>query len=95
MNNAVILTNLQVLERYKNQNTKEAILAREYINQGYEIAVIECDFFSRLNKNPPFLNDISMEALKKKYPNSKINIRYIIDTSLIDSNKIVVAFEKS
>ena len=94
MSNAIILTNLQVYERYPDDNTKEAKLARVAINQGCGIAVIQCKFFSRLN-NMPFLTDISIKALEKKIPNSEILIRFIIDTSPLDNNEIVVAFVKS
>lgn len=93
MSNAIILTISQVYERYPD-NTKEARFARVAINQGCGIAVIQCNFFSRLN-NMPFLTDVSIKALQKKIPDSEIIIRFIIDTSQIESNEIVVAFVKS
>lgn len=93
MSNATILTISQIYERYPYDNTKEAKLARAAIEQEYGVAVIQCRFFSRLN-NTPFLTDVSIDALEREIPGSEINIRFIIDNSLIDNNQIVVAFKR-
>lgn len=94
MSNAIILTISQIYERYPYDNTKEAKLARAAIEQEYGVAVIQCRFFSRFN-NMPFLTDISKEAIKRTIPNAEIVIRFIVDTSLLEKNEIVVAFAKS
>lgn len=94
MSNAIILTISQIYERYPYDNTKEEKLARAAIEQEYGVAVIQCRFFSRLN-NMPFLTDISKEAIKRTIPNAEIVIRFIVDTSLLEKNEIVVAFSKS